>query len=187
MSRSVRLILHSGASAAGSDAMDNYNARVPAATRTQATVDAVLGNRAPIVSKRRIANGWGYQNLCRCSTFIWDPLDLGSSITDQGRDVWSVISSYFPATVELAAFSMAVALIIGLALVCFPHAPGTIFDMGEAVWNYYLCAPIFWAGMLMQLIFAVQLRWFPLGFPPRCHRPLVRRDFTQLIVCSVVI
>jgi len=54
-------------------------------------------------------------------------LDLGSSITDQGRDVWSVIQ-YFPATVELAAFSMAVALIIELALV-LPHRDQARFSI----------------------------------------------------------
>jgi len=57
-------------------------------------------------------------------------LDLGSSITDQGRDVWSVIQQYFP-TVELAAFSMAVALIIGIGVgVVSASRPGTIFDIG---------------------------------------------------------
>jgi len=54
-------------------------------------------------------------------------LDLGSSITDQGRDVWSVIQQYFPATVELAAFSMA--LIMELALVCFPHRDQARFSI----------------------------------------------------------
>jgi len=56
-----------------------------------------------------------------------------------------VIQQYFPATVELAAFSMAVALIMELALVLSASRPGTIFDMGGCL-ELLLMLPIFWAG-----------------------------------------
>jgi len=92
-------------------------------------VDAVLGNRAPIVSKRRIER-LGYQNLCRCSTStIWDPYCgwIWEFYRPGSRRLVSD-QQYFPATVELAAFSMAVALIIELALVC-PHRDQARFSI----------------------------------------------------------
>ena len=142
-------------------------------------VDAVLGNRAPDSVKEAYRERLGLskplplQYLNYLGALL--RLDLGSSITDQGRDVWSVIQQYFPATVELAAFSMAVALIIGISVgVVSASRPGTIFDvLGRLFGIITYALPIFWAGMLMQLIFAVQLRWFPLGsrFPASLPPP----------------
>ncbi|MEQ8963822.1 MAG: ABC transporter permease, partial [Coleofasciculus sp. C2-GNP5-27] len=52
--------------------------------------------------------------------------------------------------------------------------PGTVFDLGGRLFGIITYAlPIFWAGMIVQLIFAVQLGWFPLGgrFPASATPP----------------
>jgi peptide/nickel transport system permease protein len=42
--------------------------------------------------------------------------------------------------------------------------PNTVWDLGGRLFGIITYAlPLFWVGMIMQLIFAVQLRWFPLG------------------------
>jgi len=75
--------------------------------------------------------------------------------------------------VELAAFSMAVALIIGIGVGVLSASTRHDFRYGrKAVWNYYLCASIF--GRDAHAVnFAVQLRWFPLGsrFPASLPPP----------------
>jgi len=87
-----------------------------------------------------------------------------------------VIQQYFPATVELAAFSMAVALIIELALVAFRIATRHDFRcVGKAVWNYYLCDPIF-GGMLMQLFCRATLVSPRVAFSRPLPPPSGRRD-----------
>jgi len=64
-----------------------------------------------------------------------------------------VIQQYFPATVELAAFSMAVALIIGIGVgVLSASRPGTIFDIWEGCLELLLMRFRSLGGMLMQLI-----------------------------------
>jgi peptide/nickel transport system permease protein len=142
-------------------------------------VDAILGNRAPEAIKQAFRERLGLSlplplqylnylgNLLR--------LDLGTSITDQGQVVTDVIRQFFPATLELTILSMLVAVLVGVGMgMLSASRPGTIFDVGGRLFGIITYAlPIFWAGMIVQLIFAVQLRWFPLGsrFPASLEPP----------------
>ncbi|MFB2938455.1 ABC transporter permease [Aerosakkonemataceae cyanobacterium BLCC-F154] len=100
--------------------------------------------------------------------------DLGTSLTSQGQDVWEIIQQHFPATLELATFSMAVALIVGVGFGAISASkPNTAFDVSGRLFGIITYAiPLFWFGMILQLIFAVQLGWFPpngrfsLAYPP---------------------
>ena len=132
-------------------------------------VDAVLGGRAPESVKQEYRERLG----------LLDPLpiqyirylgnllrfDLGSSITTQGEGVWDAIAQYFPATVELAVFSMAIALLVGITVgMLSASRPNSWLDVSGRLFGIITYAlPLFWVGMLVQLIFAVQLRWFPIG------------------------
>jgi peptide/nickel transport system permease protein len=133
------------------------------------TADAILGGRAPESAKAELREQLGLNlplwlqylnylgNLLR--------LDLGTSLTSRGQTVWQIIGDYFPATVELAVCSMAVALIVGITVGTISASrPGTIFDVGGRLFGIITYSlPMFWAGMLLQLIFAVQLGWFPVS------------------------
>ena len=142
-------------------------------------VDAVLGSRAPDSVKQEYRQQLGLldplwlQYLHYLGNLL--RLDLGTSITSQGQPVWDTIQDYFPATVELAVFSMAIALLGGIALgVLSASRPGSILDLGGRLFGIITYAlPLFWVGMLMQLIFSVQLGWFPLGtrFPSSLAAP----------------
>ena len=137
-------------------------------------IDAVIGNRAPDSVKEAFRERLGLNKPLPLQylSYLGDllRLDLGSSITDQGRDVWEVIQQYFPATVEVAVCSMIVALTVGIGIgILSASRPGTAFDVGGRLFGIITYAlPVFWAGMVLQLIFSVQLRWFPIGgrFPP---------------------
>ena len=148
-------------------------------------VDAVLGGRAPDSVKQEYRQRLGLldplwlQYLRYLGSLL--RLDLGSSITSQGEAVWDTIQEHFPATVELAVFSMAIALFVGIAVgVISASRPGTFLDVGGRLFGIITYAlPLFWVGMLMQLIFSVQLGWFPLGtrFPTSLPAP---QGFTGL-------
>ena len=143
-------------------------------------IDAVLGNRAPDSVKEEFRQRLGLdkplplQYLSYLGNLL--RLDLGTSITDQGQNVWQVIQLYFPATVEVAVCSMAVALIVGIGIgILSASRPNTAFDVGGRLFGIITYAlPVFWAGMIMQLIFAVQLGWFPIGgrFPASLAPPV---------------
>lgn len=132
-------------------------------------VDAILGPRAPEAAKEALRSQLGLKGSLWQQYFDYMGkllhFDLGTSLTSRGETVWQIIQNHFPATVELALFSMVVALVLGITVgaVAASH-PDTVWDTGGRLFGIITYAvPPFWAGMLFQLIFAVQLGWFPLG------------------------
>ena len=88
--------------------------------------------------------------------------DLGESIRNQ-QPVLKLILQKLPVTIELALLAMTIALVIGIpAGIVSAVARGSAWDYaanGFALWG--LSTPNFWLGILMILIFSVQLGWFP--------------------------
>ena len=142
-------------------------------------VDAILGNRAPDSVKEAYRQRLGLDKpLFLQYLFYLGSLlrfDLGSSITDQGQNVWQVIQQYFPATVEVAVASMIVAVVIGVSVgLISASSTGTALDLGGRLFGIITYAlPVYWAGMIVQLIFSVQLKWFPIAgrFPTAITPP----------------
>jgi peptide/nickel transport system permease protein len=60
---------------------------------------------------------------------------------------------------------MIVAIVVGVGIGIFSASrPGTSVDVGGRLFGIITYSlPIFWVGMILQLIFSVQLGWFPLG------------------------
>src|SRR6266446_8500066 len=90
--------------------------------------------------------------------------DLGRSIVTR-EAVISEFSALFPATVELAICAMLLALSVGLpAGILAAVRRNSIFDygvMGVSLVGYSM--PIFWWGLLLILLFSVQLGWTPVS------------------------
>ncbi|MEB3882719.1 ABC transporter permease [Lyngbya sp. CCY1209] len=132
-------------------------------------VDAILGPRAPESAKEALRSQLGLDGSLfrQYISYMGDLLrfDLGTSLTTQGQSVWQIIGDHFPATVELAVFSMAVAVAVGTTVGAIAASrPNTIWDTAGRLFGIVTYSvPAFWAGMVLQLIFAVQLGWFPLG------------------------
>ncbi|MCL1472213.1 ABC transporter permease [Argonema antarcticum] len=132
-------------------------------------VDVVLGGRAPDSVKEELRQRLGLADPLWLQYLRYlgalAHLDLGTSLTSQGQKVWDVIQLHFPATLELATFSMAIAIIVGVAVGAISASrPNTFLDVGGRLFGIITYAiPLFWFGMILQLIFAVQLGWFPLG------------------------
>jgi peptide/nickel transport system permease protein len=142
-------------------------------------VDAMSTGRIPESVKAELRQQLGLDKpwWVQYFRYVWNllHLDFGTSISSRGEPVWNVIQKYFPATVELAVFSMAIAFIVGVTIgILSASRPGTVVDVAGRLFgiiSYSL--PIFWVGMVLQLIFSVQLHWFPLGgrFPPNLPTP----------------
>jgi len=90
---------------------------------------------------------------------------FGTSIGEQyrGQLVWSVISQKLPATVELAIGSMLVAALVGIVTGVIAGARrDTWVDVAIRIYGTVIWViPIFWLGILMQLVFGVWLAWLP--------------------------
>jgi peptide/nickel transport system permease protein len=88
--------------------------------------------------------------------------DLGESLRIQ-EPVLGLILQKLPVTLELAAIAMAIALAIGIpAGIVSAVGKDTAWDYAAnviALWG--LSTPNFWLGILMILLFSVQLGWLP--------------------------
>jgi peptide/nickel transport system permease protein len=88
--------------------------------------------------------------------------DLGDSVRTQ-QPVLELVLQKLPVTVELAALAMVIALAIGIpAGIVSAVGRGTAWDYAANVFALWgLSTPNFWLGILMILLFSVQLGWLP--------------------------
>jgi peptide/nickel transport system permease protein len=142
-------------------------------------IDAILGPRAPeevkIALRQQVgltgslfSQYWEYmQNLLR--------FNLGKSISTREQTVWKIIKNFFPATAELALYALLIALVVGLTVgIIAALRPNSKWDVGGRLFGIITYSlPLFWVGMILQLVFSVQLGWFPIGtrFPASIDPP----------------
>ena len=88
--------------------------------------------------------------------------DLGESIRTQ-QPVLELIAQKLPVTIELALLAMLFAVAIGIpAGIVSAVGRGTAWDAAANVFALWgLSTPNFWLGILMILLFSVQLGWLP--------------------------
>ena len=88
--------------------------------------------------------------------------DLGQSI--QSREpVLDLILARVPATLQLGLAAIVVGLVLGVPVaVISALVPGSLVDRVLSGWSALaLGVPTFWLGILLILLFAVELRWLP--------------------------
>ena len=90
-------------------------------------------------------------------------LDFGVSLRTR-QPVIIELASRFSATFELVLFSILISLIIGFPMgLLSALKPNTLFDYFVRGFGYIgLSIPVFWLGMILQLIFFGILHWLPL-------------------------
>lgn len=103
--------------------------------------------------------------------------DLGRSFHD-ARPVAEKIRERLPVTLMLNVVALSAMVVVAVPLgAVSAWRRGTAWDGGVALASYALYAvPPFWAALLLQLAFAVELRWLPLyglGGPKHLVLPVV--------------
>ena len=90
--------------------------------------------------------------------------DLGVSMLTNGP-VLSDLLQYFPATIELAAAAMVLTVVLGipLGIISAVRSGGAIDLLAQVLSVSGLSFPIFFFGILLQLVFVRSLNWFPLS------------------------
>lgn len=88
--------------------------------------------------------------------------DFGQSAVT-GRDVWPELVSAMSYTVPLALLGLAVGLAISvpLALLATKQPGGWLDRFAVALASLGAAIPAYWLGLLLVLLFAVQLAWLP--------------------------
>ncbi len=88
--------------------------------------------------------------------------DLGTAL--QSREpVMHLIMQRVPATIQLGVAATIIGLLLGIPIaVASAIAPGTWLDRTLSGWSALaLGVPTFWLGILLILLFSVELRWLP--------------------------
>lgn len=127
---------------------------------------AILGEYASAESLANLRTKLGLDRSLwsQYGSYIWDLLHgrLGSSLINN-KPVASYISSLLPRTAELAVAGMAIGVIIGvpLGVLTALKARSPVDYLGRVFALVGLSMPAFYLGILLLLIFAVSLGWFP--------------------------
>jgi peptide/nickel transport system permease protein len=101
-------------------------------------------------------------------SYLWGLVtrfDLGESITLRGRPISADLALKFPATVELGICGILVAGLVGIFSGAFAaQKRRSAIDYSLRIYSIVAYAvPIFWLGLMFQLIFGVKLGWLPVA------------------------
>lgn len=132
-------------------------------------VDAYIvstGGDAGMIELLRHRWGLDQSELTRLANYLWAllHLDLGQSVTFS-RPVRDVILERVPTTLLLMVSATALSFGLGSALGIYAGArPGSVRDRVLSIGSLALYAvPGFWLGLVLIVVFAVDLRWLPIG------------------------
>jgi peptide/nickel transport system permease protein len=118
--------------------------------------------------------------------------DLGTSLFTT-RPVWEDLSARLPATIELTVAAMLISVVFGIPLgvIAALYRNRFIDHLLRVVTVAGLAVASFWLALMLQILFAMDLRWLPLqaritGFPPPAITgfyvidALIEGNFTRL-------
>ncbi len=131
-------------------------------------VSSMLGGHAPeaVIEKKKEELGLNKPIPLQYIDYLAQlaTLNLGDSMIFRER-VSSPIIEKLPATLELTFFGLLVSLGIGIPLGAIAaRRRRSLVDFGARLYaNVVYCIPVFWMGLMLQLIFGVMLGWFPIA------------------------
>lgn len=129
-------------------------------------VDLILGDNATQESKDALTKELGLDKplLTRYVNYVGDLLrgDMGTSYKNQLK-VSEQISDRFPNTLILAVTSMVIALLLGIpmGIVAAKHQNKFIDNITMVGALIGISMPLFWLGLLLVIVFSVNLRVLP--------------------------
>ncbi len=131
-------------------------------------VSALLGGHAPesVIEKRKEELGLNRPMAVQYVDYLWQicRLDFGDSMVFKQR-VSKAIKEKLPATIELTVFGMIITIFLGVLLGAYAadkrRSPQDNFIRLYGI--VIFCIPVYWLGLMFQLIFGVWLDVFPIA------------------------
>lgn len=131
-------------------------------------ITAAQGGRLPAdqLAERIHQAGYDRPILVQYGEYLGNILrgDFGTTLSDS-RPVTEVLTTFGAATLELACYALLVAFVVGIPLgLLAAYFRDRVQDALLRVFAIACYAtPVFFAGLLLKLVFAVQLDWLPVS------------------------
>jgi peptide/nickel transport system permease protein len=131
-------------------------------------VSAMLGGHAPqhVIDQKRQELGLNRPLYAQYGDYLLQimRLDLGNSMIFK-QTVASTIIDKLPATIELSFFGMLITLLVGVPLGAYAaDKRRSAQDYGIRLFGIVIyCIPVYWLGLMLQMIFGVWLDWLPVA------------------------
>jgi ABC-type dipeptide/oligopeptide/nickel transport system permease component len=140
-------------------------------------LDATASQRAALTHELHLDEPLPLQYLRFLGAFIHG--DFGRSLYYQ-QPALSVVMQRLPASLELAAAGIAIAILsgIGFGVVAAMYEGSPVDSAISTVTVFGQSMPSFWLGIMLMLLFAVTLHWLPTGG---------RGDLSQLVLPSITL
>lgn len=131
-------------------------------------VSSMLGGHAPerVIEQKKEELGLNRPLVVQYVDYLWQVarFDLGDSMVFQQR-VTTAITEKMPATIELTFFGMIITLVVGVFLGAYAadHRREFRDSMIRLYGIVIYCIPVYWLGLMLQLIFGIWLDIFPIA------------------------
>ena len=131
-------------------------------------VSTMLGGHAPekVIQEKKAELGLNQPLVIQYLAYMWQicRMDLGESMVFKQR-VTKAISERLPATIELTVCGMIITLFVGVFMGAYAA------DKRRSTQDYALrfygivifCIPVYWLGLMLQLIFGIWLDVLPIA------------------------
>lgn len=131
-------------------------------------VSSMLGGHAPdkVIEQKKEELGLNKPLFVQYVNYLWQicRLDLGNSMIYK-QQVIDAIGEKLPATIELTFFGMLITLLVGVPLGAYAA------DKRRSTQDYSIrlygiviyCIPVYWLGLMLQMIFGIWLDLFPIA------------------------
>ena len=136
------------------------------------TADAVCGISCDDAARQQVRDQLGLDKppVLRYVTWAGNAVkgDLGQSARSK-QSVTEALGQRLPVTIELLIYAEFIALVVAIPAGLLAAArQGGIFDRGSTATAFFLLSiPPFVLGLVLSLVFAVNLKWFPAtGYTP---------------------
>ena len=131
-------------------------------------VTGLLGTNYTDDNAKRLTKELGLDRPFFVQYFSWFTKlirgDLGTTFYSR-QSVWSYMKTGIPASVQLVVMAMLIALLLSVPLgIIAAYRQGTRTDRSIGIFSFGLLSlPGFVVGILLIIVFALKLRWFPAG------------------------